>query len=516
MRLLRFAGLLLIGCATSAPPPLDDPDASAPIVDGGPDTSPAAFDAADVRVPNCSDGVLNGAETDVDCGGGTCAACGDGKTCVVVTDCKAGSCVAGKCGPHAWTIESTGNNLAIPPNQTWVAATGLTLTPNLYTASLVYLRWTGTLRFGGGGNGLCHVGQRFVVDGQPTGDPNWGNAIVVVRGASRWHESFNDEIAVLLTAGPHTISVEMINASGMGSCNLDGDGGAAYDHSRLAASAHDTQQAWYAESTSETGAQPPGGWIDIPGVSVPITLTTPGHVQMSLSGSELAQGGVASHCAYRLLVDAAPLGDPTHGQTLAVGDNGGGWWAPVSLKWGQNLAVGAHTVSAQMSNSSAAGGTCNAGAGNAAYGRFRLFVNASPQSGPSTSVESAGGAYILSSGSAWTGIGGLSTTFNLPIPNHVQFEMAATERTTSGSGHCAWRYVIDGAPLGDATHGQAINVGDGANAWWTSTPLLWGQDLAAGSHTVSVELRNSSSSGDCGTNGDGAPYGRGRLLVRAL
>ncbi len=52
--------------------------------------------------PNCTDGVRNGAETDVDCGGGTCPACASGKACAVTSDCSASpaplSCVAGVCG----------------------------------------------------------------------------------------------------------------------------------------------------------------------------------------------------------------------------------------------------------------------------------------------------------------------------------------------------------------------------------------------------------------------------------
>ena len=47
----------------------------------------------------CGDSVKNGAETDVDCGGGTCEACGPDLACVADSDCKGGSCVGGKCAP---------------------------------------------------------------------------------------------------------------------------------------------------------------------------------------------------------------------------------------------------------------------------------------------------------------------------------------------------------------------------------------------------------------------------------
>ena len=46
---------------------------------------------------NCVDGIKNGAETDVDCGGLTCNACKAGKKCNVSADCKPNSCIKGSC-----------------------------------------------------------------------------------------------------------------------------------------------------------------------------------------------------------------------------------------------------------------------------------------------------------------------------------------------------------------------------------------------------------------------------------
>ena len=42
----------------------------------------------------CSDGTKNGTETDVDCGGGTCKKCSDGDLCAVATDCTSNVCEA--------------------------------------------------------------------------------------------------------------------------------------------------------------------------------------------------------------------------------------------------------------------------------------------------------------------------------------------------------------------------------------------------------------------------------------
>jgi hypothetical protein len=46
---------------------------------------------------SCSDEMQNGAETDIDCGGGYCDACVDGLSCAVDTDCQSGNCEAGVC-----------------------------------------------------------------------------------------------------------------------------------------------------------------------------------------------------------------------------------------------------------------------------------------------------------------------------------------------------------------------------------------------------------------------------------
>jgi hypothetical protein len=44
----------------------------------------------------CSDGKLDGSETDVDCGGG-CPPCADGRKCAVNGDCASGGCSKGLC-----------------------------------------------------------------------------------------------------------------------------------------------------------------------------------------------------------------------------------------------------------------------------------------------------------------------------------------------------------------------------------------------------------------------------------
>jgi len=47
--------------------------------------------------PTCADGITNGSETDVDCGGGTCPRCASGKTCATRNDCASARCDGGTC-----------------------------------------------------------------------------------------------------------------------------------------------------------------------------------------------------------------------------------------------------------------------------------------------------------------------------------------------------------------------------------------------------------------------------------
>ncbi len=51
-----------------------------------------------INPPTCTDGILNGDETDVDCGGGTCPKCGGGQSCRTDQDCPPGQgCAAFTC-----------------------------------------------------------------------------------------------------------------------------------------------------------------------------------------------------------------------------------------------------------------------------------------------------------------------------------------------------------------------------------------------------------------------------------
>jgi hypothetical protein len=51
------------------------------------------------QAPSCGDDVINGTETDFDCGGADpfCRRCAAGRRCLIGTDCASGVCQAGFC-----------------------------------------------------------------------------------------------------------------------------------------------------------------------------------------------------------------------------------------------------------------------------------------------------------------------------------------------------------------------------------------------------------------------------------
>jgi hypothetical protein len=49
--------------------------------------------------PRCTNNLLDGAETDVDCGGPCGSTCAEGESCQDKVDCASGSCVEGRCAP---------------------------------------------------------------------------------------------------------------------------------------------------------------------------------------------------------------------------------------------------------------------------------------------------------------------------------------------------------------------------------------------------------------------------------
>ncbi len=77
---------------------------------------------------SCTDGVKNGTETDVDCGGSCTADCANGKLCSVAGDCSSGICTSGTCrAPTTGTVTAT---IAITDNWDTGYCANVTVTNN--------------------------------------------------------------------------------------------------------------------------------------------------------------------------------------------------------------------------------------------------------------------------------------------------------------------------------------------------------------------------------------------------
>lgn len=67
----------------------------------GTDDGTACYGDGTCVAISCTDDVKGGDETDVDCGGDTCPACGDGKACTDNADCQSGVCTGSVCAEPA-------------------------------------------------------------------------------------------------------------------------------------------------------------------------------------------------------------------------------------------------------------------------------------------------------------------------------------------------------------------------------------------------------------------------------
>jgi hypothetical protein len=65
-------------------------------------TAPQACVAGTCKVPSCTDGIQDGTETDIDCGG-SCPPCTDGRGCLKNSDCTSNACVQSVCSEPSCT-----------------------------------------------------------------------------------------------------------------------------------------------------------------------------------------------------------------------------------------------------------------------------------------------------------------------------------------------------------------------------------------------------------------------------
>jgi len=91
-------------CAGGVEQKADTCNGAGACTDNGTVACVAPYVCATTTCQSCSDGVKNGNETDVDCGGGgSCSKCAVGKVCTQPTDCASNFCVDGVCCSTACT-----------------------------------------------------------------------------------------------------------------------------------------------------------------------------------------------------------------------------------------------------------------------------------------------------------------------------------------------------------------------------------------------------------------------------
>lgn len=71
--------------------------------------------------PTCSDFVLNGDESDIDCGGGECPPCADGKSCGAPSDCESNNCQNAACASPSTFEYDFESGIAGWTNMDWPA-----------------------------------------------------------------------------------------------------------------------------------------------------------------------------------------------------------------------------------------------------------------------------------------------------------------------------------------------------------------------------------------------------------
>ena len=158
----------------------------------------------------CSDGILNGVETSVDCGGGLCPACLSGQVCAIDADCSSNNCVQGTCvdllisqiqqlagatagTTSSWKIPTTPTSATVVFDATW-ALSVRSAANNLTTCAAS----TAGLRFSGGGQVIPpHHHLLYANTSSPGysaaspprrdvhyGDHGWGSNVMLLHGST--------------------------------------------------------------------------------------------------------------------------------------------------------------------------------------------------------------------------------------------------------------------------------------------------------------------------------------------
>ena len=139
-------------------------------------------DASVIDTTTCKNGVKDGDETDVDCGGATCSPCANGKGCLARRDCASLVCSGTTCNGNAGCSDGTREAFADPATFPNIAACsgGWSMPGVLATLVPACTRLAGNDSANPAGNGcnvadLCQVGWHVCTDATDVANKSDGN-----------------------------------------------------------------------------------------------------------------------------------------------------------------------------------------------------------------------------------------------------------------------------------------------------------------------------------------------------
>jgi len=120
----------------------------------------------------------------------------------------------------------------------------------------------------------------------------------------------------------------------------------------------------YQTATQTANLQTLGAtFVDVPGASLSLTLTTAGTTELLAHGSINPTGTNPGYCGFRFMIDGVATGDPTWGNVIAGGATSS--WVPWTMTTTLPMTAGVHTVAVQQCGYPMTAGGC--GSASALY-----------------------------------------------------------------------------------------------------------------------------------------------------
>ena len=208
-------------------------------------------------IAECSDGIKDGNETDVDCGG-SCPGCADTRACNTGADCAGGTCSSNVCVTPGLLLLASGGSgttgaMFISATQKWIVQTTY---PSTQCASVALTRLSN-----GGGVGLCNNGTNVILGTEYPGiGTNWTSALTVGESA----KSPPGGVPAMTSFGT-TAYAALLNAPGVPMFGVESGG--VWNWTNVSASGatyeSDLALTWAPETDAGTYV---GAWIDATGV----------------------------------------------------------------------------------------------------------------------------------------------------------------------------------------------------------------------------------------------------------